>query len=249
MFSKVPSVIINQKNLNSILVEARQKVGGITSLVSPYNKENIAKAVFVVAGKDFIKQTHLTAVSNPKAFHHIYEWNNVGRESSRLFRLNRDSVSGGRMIISSTFLRSTKQVPIAKELLVPGKYGKSAKSRYIFKDKASIMEDGKPLTIRPVRAKALVFSNNGKATFVSKPKSVKINNPGGKQVRGSFTEHMLSWFRNPVNISMSLQGCGMLTRLEKELARELNVRGAGSARTSTVVKRVTDSYSKGIKIL
>jgi hypothetical protein len=37
--------------------------------------------------------------------------------------------------------------------------------------------------------------------------------------------------------------------LEKELAKELNVRGAGKERASSVIKKITDAYSKGIDIL
>lgn len=245
----MPEVIVRQKDLDAILVEARKKVEGIRSLVTPYNKEQLAKAIFVISGKDFIKHTHLIAVSNPKAFHHIYEWNKVGKENARLFKLIRSRVSGGRLLIKTDFTRSNSLVPISKQLTVPGKTGKVVKSKYIFKDKASVMESGKPVRITAKVSNYLAFPSNDGPKFIKKPQSVTIKNPGGVQVKNSFTKLVKEWFKDPVNIEKSLASCGMLVKIERELAKELNRTGAGKERASYVIKKITDSYSKGIDVL
>jgi hypothetical protein len=47
------------------------------------------------------------------------------------------------------------------------------------------MEYGIPVTIRPVRAKKLVFENeSGETVFTDGP--VRVNNPGGPEARGGF---------------------------------------------------------------
>lgn len=245
----MPEVIVRQKDLDAVLVEARKKVEGIKSLVTPYNKEQLAKAIFVVAGKDFIKHTHLVAVSNPKAFHHIYEWNKVGKENARLFKLVRSQVSGGRMTIKTQFTKSNTLVPISKQLSTPGKTGKSVKSKYIFKDKASIMESGKPVRISAKASDYLAINSSSGPKFIKKPQSVIVRNPGGVQVKNSFTKLTKEWFKNPANIEKSLASCGMLIKLERELAKELNRNNAGKERASYVIKKVTDAYSKGISTL
>lgn len=245
----MPSVIVRQKDLDDLLVEVRRKVEGVKTLVTPYNKEQLAKAIFVVAGKDFIKHTHLVAVSNPKAFHHIYEWNKVGKENARLFKLVRSRVSGGKMSISTQFIESRTIVPVSKQLMTPGKTGRVVKSKYVFKNKAEIMESGKPVRISPKVSDYLAINGKNGPIFIRKPNSVSVRNPGGKQVKNSFTKLFKEWFRNPANIEKSLMSCGLLVKLEKELAKELSVNKTGKERASSVIKKVTDAYSKGIDVL
>ena len=53
-----------------------------------------------------------------------------------------------------------------------------------FYDKARIMENGIPVTIRPKYSEVLAFEENGEKIFTKK--EVHIDRPGGSSVQGSF---------------------------------------------------------------
>ncbi len=105
---------------------------------------------------------------NPSMLHHVYEWNQTGSPSARLFDINY-TVSGLGLSFRSTFSQSTSI-----------KNG----SRVPFYDKARIMEQGIPVTIRPKQAQVLAFEENGEEVFTKGP--VNVSNPGGENVQGSF---------------------------------------------------------------
>jgi hypothetical protein len=70
---------------------------------------------------------------NPEALHHIYEWSKVGSPDARLYNINY-TISNLGLSFVSTFKQSTS---IKDGSLVP------------FYNKAKIMEEGTPVTIRP----------------------------------------------------------------------------------------------------
>lgn len=98
---------------------------------------------------------------NPELLHHVYEWNRVGSPEARLFNLEY-TVSGLGLSFKSSFKQSTS---IQNGSNVP------------FYDKARIMENGIPVRIRPVRAEALRFVDNGEEVFTKS--EVQVDNPGG----------------------------------------------------------------------
>jgi hypothetical protein len=108
------------------------------------------------------------ARSNPKALHHVYEWNQVGSPGSRLFDLNY-TVSNLGLSINSTFRQSRT---MSENMTVP------------FYNKAKIMENGIPVTISPTRGQALKFNGPTGEVFTRKP--IKVESPGGDEVFGSF---------------------------------------------------------------
>lgn len=118
---------------------------------------------------------------NPSAFHHIYEWNQVGQESARLFKLT-PKVSKRIITITGNFLKSKS----------PNDDG------YVFYNKAEIMENGISLTIEPKNSEVLVFEDNGETVFTAN--SVYVAHPGGEAVEGSFAqiveEFFASYFTN-----------------------------------------------------
>jgi hypothetical protein len=245
----MPSITITKGSLDKMLVEARNKVGGVGSLRTPYNREQLAKAVFTIAGKEFIRQTNLLASSNKKSFHHVYEWGKTGSDRSRLFKLVRAGVRGGRLIISTEFKNSTKPSPIHPMLKVPGKTGRTVTSNHIFKKKAEVMENGKPVYIQAKNANFLTIPTSKGIVFVPRGKVVVVRNPGGKATTGAFTKHSREWFRNSVNINNALAISGFYSRLSKEIAKELNKKGGGVPQVSTAIKRVSDGYSRGLRLL
>jgi hypothetical protein len=145
--------------------------------------------------------------------HHVYEWNQVGNPSARLFNLTY-SVNGGGLTINSTLSQSKVAANGSKEP---------------FYNKARIMELGVPVTIKP-RKNVLVFESNGETVFTKKP--VVINNPGGQEVQGGFEQTMDTFFNSYFSQSF-LESSGISKYLKtptlyhKYLSR--GVRGGGRA--------------------
>jgi hypothetical protein len=99
----------------------------------------------------------IEARSNPKALHHIYEWNQTGSPSARLFDL-RYTVSNLGLSINSSFRQSRT---VSENMTVP------------FYNKAKIMENGVPVTIAPTKAKVLKFNGpSGDMVYGSFEKTV-----------------------------------------------------------------------------
>lgn len=115
---------------------------------------------------------------NPQAFHHIYEWNKVGQESSRLFQLD---------------VRATK-----KNIHFTGKFLPSKSiadgSSEPFINKANIMENSIEITIKPKNSDVLAFEYEGETVFSMGP--IYIENPGGDEVAGSFGNATEDFFSN-----------------------------------------------------
>jgi hypothetical protein len=122
-----------------------------------------------------------SARSNPRALHHIYEWMQTGSPKARLYDLDY-TISNLGLSLKSNFKQSSS---IATNSKVP------------FYDKATIMEQGIPVKIVPVRSDVLVFEANGETVFTKN--EVIVNDPGGTEVVGSFEkavdEFMLGYFR------------------------------------------------------
>ena len=120
------------------------------------------------------------ARSNPAALHHIYEWNRTGSPTARLFDLDY-TISNLGLSIRGTF---TQSETLKKGSAVP------------FYDKAKIMENGVPVTIRP-KKRVLAFTIDNEEIFTSN--DVTVTNPGGTEVQGSFSktidEFMLFYFK------------------------------------------------------
>jgi hypothetical protein len=112
---------------------------------------------------------------NPQALQHVYEWYQSGYSEARLFDIDY-TVSNLGLSVKSTFRQSTTV-----------KDG----SRTPFYDKARIMENGIPVTIKPKFAEVLSFDVNGEQVFTRIP--VVVKNPGG-DVQGNYEEVFDSFF-------------------------------------------------------
>jgi hypothetical protein len=122
------------------------------------------------------------AKMNPEELHHIYEWDKVGLKTYRLYRIYY-TVQNNSLVFGSLFKQSTT---------VQEKRG----SRIPFAEKASIMERGKTMVIKP-RADnekgLLTWFDEESGEYVSKPK-VTIRKPGGDFVKGSFERTFREFF-------------------------------------------------------
>ena len=156
----------------------------------------------IEAMKDFIDSM---AKVDPAMLQHMYEWNQVGSPSARLFDLQY-TVSNLGLSIGSTY-RQSQSVKDGSN--VP------------FYDKARIMEQGIPVTIRPVRAKALSFEDNGEQVFTKQP--IKVMNPGGSEAKGGFERVFNIFFENYFTQSF-LRSSGILDYLKNPVVYSKELR-------------------------
>lgn len=142
--------------------------------------------------KDFGNFVDSQARTNPKTLHHVYEWKKTGTPSARLFDLKIGGTEGLSFKIASEFKPSKS--------MVPTNFGNS---RHVFSAKASVMEAGNPLVIRPRNAERLVFEMDGVVIRMPKGASVTVKRPGGGKATGRYKiAHARFFTGNLVNISI-----------------------------------------------
>jgi len=150
----------------------------------------------------------VSAKGNPNALHHVYEWYQTGSPSARLFDIDY-TVSNLGLTFNSKF----KQSRTLKE-----------DSNVPFYNKASIMENGVPVTITPKKSSVLVFEQGGETIFTKNP--VTVRNPGGDYVAGSFErtidEFILKYFKQSF-----LRASGIYDYIKKPVLYKKNFK-AGS---------------------
>lgn len=129
--------------------------------------------------KEILEQfVDANARTNQAVLGHVYEWQQSGNASSRLFDIEY-SVSGGGLTFKSTFRQS---MSVKDGSAIP------------FYDKARIMEQGIPVRIKAKRAQALAFEDNGQEVFTKQP--VEVMNPGGPEAQGGLERTVDSFFNS-----------------------------------------------------
>ena len=149
-----------------------------------FARETEAKSEFIAnkLGKssvaEFYRYLDSLASVNPELLHHIYEWGETGNPTQRLYELKSMANKSSARIVAD-FLESYSVSDSSKEPLI---------------DKARIMEEGIPLVIDNVNAKALFFEVGGQEIFAVGP--IYIPNPGGGQTRGQFKLQFEEFYNN-----------------------------------------------------
>jgi hypothetical protein len=147
---------------------------------------------------------------NPKALHHIYEWYKVGSPDARLYDINYTISNLGLSFVStmkqSTSIKDGSSVP--------------------FYNKAKIMEEGTPVTIKPNKASVLVFEDGGDTVFTKG--KVVIANPGGSQVEGSF-EKVVNIFFSKYFTQAFLKTSGIQQYLSNPVVYSRNLKSGKSS--------------------
>jgi len=159
--------------------------------------------------ESFKQYIDVTARMSPGALHHIYEWDQVGSPGARLYNITYSSNGKNAIFFNSTFKQSKS---IKNGSTVP------------FINKAEIMENGTPVIIKPRKAKVLAFEDSGEQIFTPNP--VKVENPGGDAVQGSY-EKAFDTFFNRYFTQSFLRASGILDYLENPVSYKQNIR-AGS---------------------
>ena len=230
-------------NVNELWGEIDNKVLGIQEIISTPSKNEIAKAVFTITTKKFLSDFSVEAARNPKKYHHMYEWDSVGDNKNKLFKVKRGSLGGGNLVIKLTFEKSKVQVPIPAELKAPGRTGKTVTKRSIFRDKAEVMESGRPVSFTTRQYIAFLSRNDHKIHFLPPRTLVAISNPGGRLTTGSFDKYVVKWYSK--NVDSTLRTSGLFENIGKSVTKALNQKGAGVTKARQAVKVVTDKYAQG----
>jgi hypothetical protein len=201
-----------------ITAEMDSFLANVKQITSPSVLEEISKAIFTVTGENFVKAADRYARMNPKKMHHVYEWGKIGEPTGRLFTLERISVLNGSLLINTNFLPSKMPVPINPELLLPGPTGKIVTRRSIFSDKAKVMEEGQSVTFTAQRILSFVGDNG--LVFIKPGTQVNILTPGGRGVKGSFSEFLLQWYTE--NGYSILENSGLYERISNDVSAALS---------------------------
>jgi hypothetical protein len=176
-------------------------------------KENFRKIVYTQIEKDFGAYIDAQARSKPLSFHHVYEWKKVGDSKARLFKLKQLESTGLSFKIDFMFLQSKSAVP------------SKSKRKYVFREKARVMELGNPVIISPKNAKRIVFEGSAGTVFMPIGKSVTVKRPGGSKTKNSFTLQYSRWFSGQL-VNESIKKSGFFQAFQGSMKKALTVPGS-----------------------
>ena len=192
-----------------------------------------SKLMFDQINLDFGNYIDALARSKPKSLHHVYEWKKSGNKTARLFKLNKTEQVGLSFGVNYEFLPSKSMVPSS-----------SGRRRHVFANKASIIEKGNPLVIRPKSAERLVFQIDGETVFMPKGASVTVKRPGGSSARNQFTlAHSRFFSGNLVNDSIKRSGFQKLfnSSITKALRVPSNIKKVQYSFSANTIRSQADS--------
>jgi hypothetical protein len=193
------------------------------------------KTLFDQINKEFGEYIDAKARIQPKSLHHVYEWNRAGRPTARLFKLTSAEGLGLSFKINYEFKLSKSPVPSKN---------KKQKRKYIFANKASVMEKGMPIVIRPQSAERLVFEMNGMTVFMPKGASVMVKNPGGSAARNQFDLAYSRYFSGPL-VSSAIKNSGFQqifgTKITKALSAPASIKKVKYSFSPNAVRMEADS--------
>ena len=166
---------------------------------------NLGKEMSIVLGE----YIDIQARQDPKAMHHVYEWYKTGSPEARLYNLTY-TVSNLGLSFKSNFSQSQSL---------------SSGSTEPFYNKASIMENGKSVTIEPKNSSILAFEINGEQVFTPGP--ITVDNPGGDQVAGSYEKVFDEFFSRYFKQSF-LRASGLYEYLNNPMAYKHNLKSGST---------------------
>lgn len=157
---------------------------------SERTKSGVRQRIFGQLNKDFGNYVDMQARSYTSRLHHVYEWKRPGDPSARLWKLNATYGEGYSMNISYGFKQSRVSVP----------NDNSSLKKYVFKEKARIMEFRIPVTIRPRTSRGrLAFRNQeGRLVVMPQGRSVNVRMPGGRNAFQGFSRTHERFFKSPM---------------------------------------------------
>jgi hypothetical protein len=200
----------------------------LSKLTTNAEFKNLFKTtIFNQIEKDFGMYIDSQARTKPKSLHHVYEWNKVGVPTARLFKLSRMDVDGLSFRINYDFKLSKSSVPSKN---------KKQTKKYVFANKAIVMETGMPIVIRPRSAERLVFELDGETVFMPKGSSVTVRKPGGAQAAHQFSLSYGRFFGGQL-VNASIKSSGLQRIFNSKMTKALDV--------PMNIKKVQYSFSPG----
>lgn len=200
----------------------------LSKLTTNAEFKNLFKTtIFNQIEKDFGEYVDAQARSKPRSLHHVYEWGKVGVPSSRLFKLSKQDTEGLSFKVNYDFNISKSSVPSKN---------KKQKKKYIFANKAIVMETGMPVVIRPRSAERLVFELDGETVFMPKGTSVTVKRPGGAQATNQFSLSYGRFFGGQL-VNSSIKSSGLQRIFNSKMTKALDV--------PMNIKKVQYSFSPG----
>ena len=186
------------------------------------------KIFFATLGEKTVEAISLfidaIARQDRESLHHVYEWYQTGSPEARLFDIDY-TVSNLGLSLNSTFRQS---MSIKNGSNVP------------FYDKASMMEAGVSVTVRPRNSDVLVFEDDGQTVFTKSP--VTIDSVGGATAGGfqnAFDMFVNKYFSQAfLEIAGISKRFGNLTTYKKNL--QIGLRVGKSAGVSAGFKWITN---------
>jgi hypothetical protein len=157
---------------------------------SERTQSGVRQRIFGQINKDFGNYVDMQARSYTSRLHHVYEWKRPGDPASRLWKLNAKYGEGYNMSISYSFKQSRVAVP----------NDNSSLKKYVFHEKARIMEFRIPVTIKPRTARGrLAFRNSdNKLIVLPEGRSVNVKMPGGRNAFQGFARTHERFFKGPM---------------------------------------------------
>ena len=227
MAGTVPG-IIKDSTVAQISAFLYYEAAVLSKLTSNAEFKHLFKStIFNQIEKDFGQYIDAQARTKPKSLHHVYEWNKTGNPTARLFDLHLIDTGGLSFRIGRDFKLSKSAVPSKNP---------KQKRRYVFANKASVMEEGMPIVIRPRSAERLVFELDGATVFMPKGSSVTVKRPGGRAATNQFALAYGRFFGGQL-VNSSIKSSGFQRIFNAKIARALNV--------PINIKKVQYSFSAG----
>jgi hypothetical protein len=186
----------------------------LSKLTTNAEFKNLFKTtIFNQIEKDFGMYIDSQARTKPKSLHHVYEWNKVGVPTARLFKLSRIDTEGLSFRINYDFKLSKSSVPSKN---------KKQTKKYVFANKALVIETGMPMVIRPRSAERLVFELDGETVFMPKGTSVTVRKPGGAQATHQFSLSYGRFFGGQL-VNSSIKSSGFQRVFNSKITKALDV--------------------------
>ena len=200
----------------------------LSKLTTNDSFQNLFKTtIFNQIEKDFGEYIDSQARVKPRSLHHVYEWNKAGVPTARLFKLHTIDQGGLSFRINYNFKLSKSSVPTKN---------KKQKKKYVFANKADVIEAGMPIVIRPRSAERLVFEMDGETVFMPKGTSVTVKKPGGAQASHQFSLSYGRFFGGQL-VNASIKSSGLQRIFNSKMVKALGV--------PMSIKKVQYSFSPG----
>lgn len=193
------------KDMNNLVKYAEGFLDGVQM-----GKPDLLKNVGIEVREMLNEYIDTVARMDPASLHHVYEWQQTGSPDARLYDVSY-MVSGRGISFDYTLSQSTS---VKEGSSVP------------FYDKARIMEQGIPVTIRPKSAQVLSFDVNGKQVFTPNP--VNVSNPGGEMTVSALQNTIKEFFSRYLSQTfLSASGIGYNLRNPVDFKKNLSAGRSG----------------------